>query len=71
MNKDLKHLLPYPFERLRSLLAGTKTPSNSPIPLHILEVEMPFSAFYLWPKVEKDEETFVQTFLSIRMLPCS
>ena len=64
MNKDLKHLLPYPF-------AGTKTPSNSPIPLHILEVEMPFSAFYLWPKVEKDEETFVQTFLSIRMLPCS
>ena len=47
MNKDLKHLLPYPFERLRSLLAGIKTPSNSPIPLHIGEPRHPTPRFII------------------------
>jgi N-succinyldiaminopimelate aminotransferase len=37
MNRHLGRLLPYPFERLRTLLADTCPPPQTPIPLHIGE----------------------------------
>jgi N-succinyldiaminopimelate aminotransferase len=48
MNPDLDRLQPYPFERLRQLLAGTSPPGNlAPINLSIGEPRHPTPAFIL------------------------
>jgi N-succinyldiaminopimelate aminotransferase len=45
MNPRLERLLPYPFERLRALLADVEAPRLEPIPLHIGEPRHPAPDF--------------------------